>query len=401
MKPIDILITHPQKHHIYHLAAGCQRSGLHTRLLVPLYRKGIATLVATLPGVIGRRAQGYHYSELEKEMVISPAVWQARRLLVSSKELIPFQYRFDAYVANLIKKGKLKARVLVTMQDYMPATVLAGKAAGMIIWTEQISNRSDAARERVDEHFQQLGIQPSAYYSEDDNNIILSLADIVTIPSKYTFDGIVDRVSKNANIYQIPYGVNSKKFPPRLERNDNVIRILARANSIAKGGHLLLQALSDCGHKLLNLAGGATIEVIIVGVADETIRGLIKILHFPDGLSVNFQVVPHLDMPKLMASSDLFVMPSLSESMSLICIEAMQIGLPMVITPYCGIDKFRHLEMGVEVVDTVESLVNGLIIAFSRRDDWISWGCAGRSTAERLSWDLYEFKIAVIARKNF
>lgn len=398
MKPIDILITHPQKHHIYHLAAGCQRSGLHTRLLVPLYRKGIAALVATLPGVIGRRAQGYHYSELEKEMVISPALWQARRLLVSSAELIPFQYRFDAYVANLIKKGKLNARVLVTMQDYMPATVLAGKAAGMIIWTEQISNRSESARTRVDEHFRQLGVQSSTYYSEDDNNTILSLADIVTIPSKYTFDGIFDRVPKSANIYQIPYGVNSQKFPPRLERNDNVIRILARANSIAKGGHLLLQALSDCGHKLLHLAGGATVEVIIVGVADETIRGLMKSLHFPDGLSVNSQVVPHLDMPKLMASSDLFVMPSLSESMSLICIEAMQIGLPMVITPYCGIDKFRHLEMGVEVVDSVDSLANGLIIAFSKKSDWIIWGNAARVAAIGLGWPAYEESVADISR---
>lgn len=398
MTPIDILITHPQKHHIYHLAAGCQRSGLRTCLLVPLYRKGLAALVATLPGVIGRRAQGYHYSQLEKDMVTSPVGWQARRLLVSSAELIPFQYRFDAYVANLIRKGKLNARVLVTMQDYMPATVLAGKAAGMIIWTEQISNRSDAARKRIDEHFQQLGVQPSVYYSEDDNNAILSISDIITIPSKYTLDGIVDRVHKNAKIYQIPYGVNSKKFPPRFNRSDNVIRILARANSIAKGGHLLLHALSECGQKLLDLAGGSTIDVIIVGVPDETIRDSIKSLSFPEGLSVSAQVVPHLDMPRLMASSDLFVMPSLSESMSLICIEAMQIGLPMIITSYCGIDKFRHLEMGVEVGDSAESLVSGLILAFSKKNYWIEWGNAARISAIGLDWSVYEESIAEISR---
>ena len=398
MKPIDILITHPQKHHIYHLAAGCQRSGLRTRLLVPLYRKGLAALVATLPGLIGRRAQGYYYSELEKEMVISPVVWQAKRLLASSAELIQFQYRFDAYVANLIKKGKLNARVLVTMQDYMPATVLAGKAAGMIIWTEQISNRSEVARARVDEHFRQLGVQPSVYYSEDDNNMILSIADIVSIPSRYTLDGIVGRVSENANVYQIPYGVNSQKFPPRFNRTDNVIKIIARANSIAKGGHLLLHALSECGNKLLDLAGGATIDVIIVGVPDEIIRDLMKNLCFPDGLSINTQVVPHLDMPKLMASSDLFVMPSLSESMSLICIEAMQIGLPMVITSYCGIDKFRHLEMGVEVVDSAESLGNGLIFAFSKKNDWVRWGNAARTAATGLGWNIYEESIAEISR---
>ena len=54
----DILVAHSQKHHVYHLAAGCVRSGLKTLLLVPLYRKGLAACIANVPGRIGRRAGG-------------------------------------------------------------------------------------------------------------------------------------------------------------------------------------------------------------------------------------------------------------------------------------------------------------------------------------------------------
>ena len=128
MEPLDILVAHPQKHHVYHLAAGCVKSGLNTQLLVPLYRKGMAASLARLPGPIGRRAQGYHYPGLPEGSVSSSVFWQIKRLLVPAADLVAFQYRFDAWVAARVRRGEMRPKVLVTMQYYMPATVSACKA---------------------------------------------------------------------------------------------------------------------------------------------------------------------------------------------------------------------------------------------------------------------------------
>ncbi|WP_416050614.1 hypothetical protein [Cupriavidus basilensis] len=120
MKKIDILIAHPYKHHVYHLAAGCQRSGWNTKLVVPLYRVGLGRCLASLPGRIGSKARGYYYEELEPNTIVSPLAWQARKLASLSSHSASFESKFDNYVARQIRDGEFKPKVLVTMQDYMP-----------------------------------------------------------------------------------------------------------------------------------------------------------------------------------------------------------------------------------------------------------------------------------------
>ena len=107
--------------------------------------------------------------------------------------------------------------------------------------------------------------------------------------------------------------------------------------------------------------------------------------------------VAHSDVPAMLAAADLFVMPSLAESMSLACVEAMQVGLPMVITKYCGIDAFVSGEMGIEVNDTVESVAEGLVDAFRERDKWSVWGANCRAAVAKQSWAHYEAQIVNIS----
>jgi glycosyltransferase involved in cell wall biosynthesis len=397
MKQMDVLIAHPQKHHVYHLAAGCQRSGLSTRLIVPLYRKGLAAVLAAVPGPIGRKAQGYHLGAIESSSVISPIVWQARRLLIPSTRFPSFERLFDLYVARRIRVGDLHPQVLVTMQDYMPATVAAGKEIGAIIWSDQISNRSAVARERINGHMSAFGIRSSDETDERRNDAILASADIITLPSAYAFSGVATRISARAQVHRVPYGVSARQFATCGARSAHMVRVLARANTVQKGGHLLLSAIGRCGAHLRELANGSPVEFVIVGALESQLQAMLDGIDLPEGVSVRSVVVPHVDMPKLLASAHLFVMPSLSEGMSLICVEAMQMGLPIVITSFCGIDCFQNFEMGVQVTDDVASLTEGLVTAFSKRADWPIWGAAAREKASQLTWESYETSIAAIA----
>ncbi len=398
MTKVDVLIAHPLKHHVFPLAAGIQRSGLSLRLVTPFYSKGFGRLVSMLPGSAGRKAQGYHLSSLEVDNVISPLAWQVRRLL-RGHDLATLISDFDEYVAGLIDRGAYRFGTLITLQDYMPKTVRAAKKNGALIWSDQILNQSNAACSRINSHYQALGWDKKYNHDESVNDEILGCADIVTVPSRYTAEGLKGRMQPVARLFRIPYGVDSEKFSYPAKMGDfGVVRVLARANNVRKGGHVLIEALRQCSSELMLLTKGSSIEVLIIGTLECSIIDLLSACQLPSGFSVRSVTVPHKDMPALLASSHLFVMPSLSESMSLICVEAMQCALPLVITPYCGIDGFEPLRMGVEVEDNVVSVAEGLKTAFKNIEQWPAWGEACRQAAGKLDWRVYEESIAVIAR---
>lgn len=398
MKPADVLVAHPLKHHVFPLAAGIQRSGANIQLITPFYRKGLGRIVAALPGNTGKKASGYQYDGLDADHVISPLAWQLRKLRRSgdSDALV---HEFDTYVSARIARGDLRARVLVTMQDYLPKSVRAAKDAGMLIWSDQILNSSRGATDRISIHYEMTGIKPLVVHDESANDAILSLANIVTAPSQHTLSGIADRVNPSASLHVIPYGVDHKRFDIREQKVGDTVRIIARANNIRKGGHLLLEAMMECGETLRELAQGRTIEVVIIGTMEPALGKRLNDARFPAGISVCSAVVPHIAMPKMLASADLFVMPSLSEGMSLICVEAMQVGLPLVITPYCGIDCFEHMRMGVETLDNSQALAASLLLAFNHIDQWSRWGESAARAAELLEWEAYEAAIEGLTRK--
>lgn len=98
----------------------------------------------------------------------------------------------------------------------------------------------------------------------------------------------------------------------------------------------------------------------------------------------------HAEVPTLLGSASLFVMPSLSESMSLAALEAAGARLPLILSKFCGIDDFVDGIHGIEVDDEVESLAAGLLDVFSKQADWLDWGKNARTLAENYSWDRYE-----------
>lgn len=394
----DVLVIHPLKHHVFALAAGIQKSGAKVQLLVPLYCSGLMSTLALIPGKVGQKVRGYSHLNLDERCIYSPLIWRVKRLTHAS-HLNDFITWFDDYVSEKVRHGAFRARVLVTLQDYMPKTVYEGKRAGLLIWSDQILNQSDETIRRINSHYKTENICGHYNHSEISNTEILSMADVITVPSLYTLSGIAGRYSANARVFNVPYGVDSLKFSSPKKKRADQIRVVARANSVRKGGHLLLNSLHTCASRLLALSKGKTIEFIIAGKFESDVDEIYHKISLPNGFVLKSINVPHIKMPELLASADIFVMPSTSESMSLICIEAMQSGLPLIVTPYCGIDCFEPGRMGLEVQDNTASLSAGLIEAFERMVEWQSWGAASKLAAENLGWDKYEQVISEIAQK--
>jgi glycosyltransferase involved in cell wall biosynthesis len=392
----DFLVAHPLKHHAFYLAAGCSRVA-KTRLLTPLYSIGFGAILPLVPGSIGRKASGYFEPTLDPRCVSAPARWQLGRLLAELGDRDRFVSKYDQYVAGQIERRAIRPRVVVTLQDYMPRTVDAAKRFGAKVWSDQISNQSQQAMRRIERHHNALGLK----FSEDDvqaaNREILSKADVMTVPSQYTLDGVVEFLRDGCSVHVVPYG-SDVASSSHGQKNDEELVVVARANSIRKGGHLLFQALQRCGPRLLELSDAKRLKVLVVGSFQPELREIIDSIELPESIVVEDKVIPHVDMLSVLASGDLFVMPALSESMSLMCVEALCAGLPSLITPYCGVDFFESGRMGVLVEDSVDSVTEGLLRVFNERQEWAAWGARARAVAHTYSWDRYRGGIEEVAR---
>jgi glycosyltransferase involved in cell wall biosynthesis len=166
----------------------------------------------------------------------------------------------------------------------------------------------------------------------------------LTNDMKRVMQDIYDR-----DIVVVPNGIDLNEYIVRLpiqriERSEKRILFVGRLHPI-KGVRYLLQAMLLI-HKDMPKA-----RLILVGDGEE--RDYLENLTDHLGLRecVDFVgKVPHGRIPDFMRQSDLFVLPSLSESFGIVNLEAMACRLPIVATNVAGIP------------DLIENGVNGYLV---------------------------------------
>lgn len=403
MKNAKVIVAHPYKHHAYFLTRGIQLACDDTYLVTPLYKKGIGRILPSIPGGIGRKASGYEYKNIKTENVYSPNIWQIKKLnsFIFGHEKIVMP--FDKFVAEKINNGELNPKLLVTMQDYMPETIAAAKKIGAHIWSDQITNQSSTALSRISAHKLSAGVSDTSdgFYSEQINDGVLKIADTITVPSEYCRGGLDGRTSDGANINIVPYGADPSFFKSKNNFSEvpSKIIIVARANSVRKGGHIFLGALESCGDEIIELINGNRIEVKIIGKYASDMMFSLGKYKINNKISIEAKDYAHNEIPGLLAGASVFVMPALSESMSLVCVEAMHVGLPLIVTEYVGVDAIEDGVMGIICEDNVRSLANAIRSFFASPQAWVDMSEASAKASTRLTWENYENSIADIAKK--
>lgn len=395
----DFIIAHPGKHHVFNIVLGCLKSTEKVGFITPLYKLNLGRLLAILPGKIGSKARGYFNPRIPNSVVHSPLYLQIIKIYCLFTKSLAYEAAFDKYVAKKISQGKYSAKVLITMQDYMPQTVDAARNKNWVIWSDQIINQSSDTRARFLRHANLVNAKFSFPPSVGKNESIVENSNVITVPSSYCLEGIASSIPSGVRVEIIPYGASPGTFDLSRPDNFQIIRIVARANSFRKGGHLLLQSISECGESLIQLAKGFDIEFVFLGALEPEISKILSETKIPTGIRIRSGNIPNIDVPLLYQQSNIFVMPSLSEGMSLACMEAMHAGLPLIISKFCGIDGFPDHGMGYIIEDNVESLNKSLLLAFSNIDSWTSWGSAAKLFAKNMTWDTYEDKISKLCNE--
>jgi glycosyltransferase involved in cell wall biosynthesis len=214
-----------------------------------------------------------------------------------------------------------------------------------------------------------------------------SLADYISVPSKFAKNSFIKLGIDKKKLIQIPYGVNLDEFKPG-KKNDNVFRIISVGSvSVRKGNIYLLKAFSD-----LNLKNS---ELIFVGPIDYEMNKIIR--PYLNNLKIKFLGrKPQQSLRKFYINSSIFVINSIEEGLAMVQAQAMACGLPIISTTNSG---------GEDIIDNnkngficnirdVEQLKEKILFFYQNKKQHLQFSKFAQTKSKNfLSWENYGRKI--------
>jgi L-malate glycosyltransferase len=233
------------------------------------------------------------------------------------------------------------------------------------------------------------------------------LCDRVVCNSHVGGQFLMDHGLPARKIVVIPNGLPDDAFaqtPPLFPRDSDVLRVgmVARMNNPVKNYPGLLHAAARLVPKF------PTLEFLLVG--DGPLRPGLEKMARNLGLEHRVRFLgDRQDVPAVLASLDISVLPSFSESLSNSVLESMAAGLPVVATRVGGnIELIRHGETGylvppndeIGLADALESLLSdgSLRRAWGRRAKGIA---QAEFSLARMTEEYQKFYAALLARKGW
>lgn len=252
-------------------------------------------------------------------------------------------------------------------------SLLSAEARRWPAYRDQISLPS-----RDPDRFAQLAAEPS-------------LADYVLVGSEWAKATCVDNGCDPGRVYVIRYGVDTERFHPPNAPSVEIhpFRILYVGSSTPeKGFHYLISLLEN--------TRDLAIEVWCCGMEKGNTDRFGEIATSGRVKALGFQ--PQAEVARLMRQADMLCHPSVLDSFSFACLEAMASGLPILTTPRSGIAELVCHEKNGFVVPhgdekAMERIVRMLYAAPELRHEI---GQSARETAEKHTWKAYEQKTAQV-----
>lgn len=220
-----------------------------------------------------------------------------------------------------------------------------------------------------------------------------SLADKISVPSKYAAQTFVDRGIPKNKIFINRYGVNLGLFhPPTKRPSDRKPRIIFVGGvGIRKGVPWLIEAFKSLSSKA---------ELHLIGPISPDYEPILRVT-VGKGIHVR-GALPSNQLAAEYGRGDIFCLPSLEEGYGMVILQAMACGLPVVTTHVVG------------AADLLEHGYNGFIVASGDRtalgdallhlvDDTHlrqSMGAQALATVQsRQSWDDYIHRSVAFYKK--
>lgn len=215
----------------------------------------------------------------------------------------------------------------------------------------------------------------------------IHLADKIYVASSFTKWSLKDYPGKLAEVEVIPYGfppVNKNRTYESFEKGRKIKALYVGGLSQRKGIAYVFDAIRGLEHRIdMTVVGSGNVD------GCKALRdALQKVRYIP--------TLPHDEVLRLMAESDVFIFPSLFEGFGLVITEAMSQGTPVITTDRtCGPDVMTNGKDGWIVEAGTSEPIRQLLLSFIDKPCLLSdVGHNAMETAAKRPWKKYEDELA-------
>jgi glycosyltransferase involved in cell wall biosynthesis len=390
---MQILLAHPGTQHAFRLARELHRLGLLGEFWTSLALRedGLAARLARARGGVGWLRNRIAYALPASRLHSRPlADWRALlRLRCGSDPLTTFHERNAAFQKAIPDQNLQQADAIIAFDT--SGWLLARRAQKLekpfmldrTIAHPAVLHRLAGSLERRYPGWTVGGANRHAAVAaaEDEEH---ARARRIVVGSSFARDTLIGEGVDAVKIRVNPYGVDWTRFasvPVEMKpAPDRARRFLFAGSVIArKGVPVLLEAWQSLARR--------DAELWIAGSIEPAVERLIPSL---PGLRLLGRV-PNAEMQRLYAETDVLVLPSLVEGFSLVLLEALAAGLPVIATPNTGAGDFLTSPVLGELVETgsIESLRAAMERQLIQPAERTKVRAAAAELSSHYSWEAY------------
>jgi len=212
------------------------------------------------------------------------------------------------------------------------------------------------------------------------------LADTIICPSEFVRKSLPESILKNTNCVVAPFGCASgSELSARQTPKEGPLRVLFVGSMTQRKG------LSDI-FEAMKLLNRSDIQLVVSGALNDSLD------FYRSEYAAFFYEAPrpHSGVLELMSECDAFILPSLVEGRALVQLEALGVGLPLIITHNTGGDDLVQEDgrTGFFVpIRSPEAIAEKLNWFAENRDQIDAMKFACRQRASQIQWSEYQSSV--------
>ena len=226
---------------------------------------------------------------------------------------------------------------------------------------------------------------PSKYII-DKEKMEYQLADHIMVPTEFARQTFLIRGFPEKKIIKIPYGVDLKEFQKKKSNKKKglLFRIIYTGTlSIRKGVLYLLKSFEE-----LNLKNS---QLLMIGNVDSEIK--LKINKYRSNKKIVFKKsISQSKLSEQYSSSNVFITCSIEEGLSMVQLQAMSCGLPIICTPNSGGDEIvdNGIDGFILPIRDIKELKKKILYLYNNQSICFEMGIrAQKKIKDSFSWETY------------
>ena len=263
-------------------------------------------------------------------------------------------------------------------------TLIEAKKRGVITVLERGSSHYSYQQNILSSEYKLQGLEFRENYQSWQRELLeYELADYISIPSSFVKRSFIEYGIPEEKLLINPYGVDLSSFR-QIKKEDDTFRIIfAGGGNIRKGYHYLLQAFYE-----LNLPN---CELWHLGTINDEIKPFLDRYQTENWILKGHQSQNMLY--KFYSQGNVFVMPSLEEGLSMVQLQAMACGLPLICSTNTGGDDLitKDGEEGFVIpIRDVEALKEKILYMYNNQEICKEMGQKAKAKVSRgFTWNDY------------